>query len=1050
MKNLLVLLVMAFVALSCPLLAQKEAGTIPVKTDYYTFSDTARQRERQWEMGVALGSLLYQGDLSNDSKYGFRSIQPMYGVFTKRYLIPVLALRGHLQYGLMQETDLHNAARKARHFSFKTDITEVFLRAEWDIFGKKRFRFADTVVYNLDKYRQYALVNVFRRRPFPYLFFGTGAIMTHAKAQFDLPTAEGVVLEAIEADQREGSGNQVRMGWQLGGGVQLDISRRWVMGLEIGSRTAFTDYFDGVSQAANPLKPDWYWFGGVHLSRRLGTLDRDGDGIPDNRDKCPTLPGRGITKGCPDADGDRIADREDECPHKQGVAAMSGCPFRGFRGNDSLPEIDLMRIAGYNQVVDDHFFQKTDLINFVDSVPACDKRMEIGLLAGHLHYLGDLVNDGRFGLRTVRPAGGLYVRKPLGPRLALCFQGFYGQLSDADRYNKTRSQRNFSFRSSVAEVSGQAEWEFLGKRRYQRIDTVTYTLDKYRQKAVVRTFRPIVSPYLFAGSGAAFVQARPVFDEIYGEKTGMLPQIRTDQSVAQQRTLPLVILGGGLRMDLNQNWTLGGALGSRALFNDYLDGVSQAANPGKNDWYWFAVLGLGKKIGASDRDGDGTPDRRDLCPDMPGRPATKGCPDADADGVADREDQCPQRPGLAVKGGCPLTDTDLDSIPDLNDACPEVAGPARLNGCPDTDNDGIEDSKDLCPDKAGSAEHQGCPDMDGDGIEDSKDLCPEKAGKAEYNGCPDTDGDGTIDLIDSCPEKPGKPEYSGCPDSDGDGVGDNADECPDKVGKPEWSGCPDTDNDGIGDSKDACPTVKGSPELKGCPATDTDKDGVPDAIDECPKNAGRAEWNGCPDTDKDGISDNKDACPGIAGKAEWNGCPDSDGDGFPDNKDACPSVAGTAQYRGCPDTDGDGIGDADDLCPERAGTADNKGCPIVAEADREELKTAIAQVQFETAKATLTKQSFVILDNIISILNKYKGYHVRIEGHTDDVGSTKSNQLLSEKRSKACVDYLVKKGVGRAQLHPEGFGETKPVVPNTTPEGQAKNRRVELKLYLPE
>jgi outer membrane protein OmpA-like peptidoglycan-associated protein len=1080
MKNLLVLLVGGLSAFLCPLLAQKQpvTVTVPVKTDYYNFADTARLRERQWEVGVAFGSLLYQGDLSNDSKYGFRTVQPMGGLFARRYVLPVLALRAHFQYGRMEETDLNNAARRERHFSFKTDISEIFLRAEWDIFGKRRFRFADTVTYNLDKYRQTAIVNVFRRRPFPYLFLGSGAIMTHARARFDLPTAEGIVLEAIQQDQRDGSGRQIRLGWQMGTGWHLDLSRHWVMSAEIGARTAFTDYFDGVSHAANPLKPDWYWFGGLQLARRLGTRDRDGDGVPDARDKCPRMPGRAITQGCPDADGDRIADREDECPHKVGVPGMAGCPFRGFRGNDSLPETDLLRIAGYNQIMDDAFFQKTDFFNFIDSARTWDKRIEMGLLAGHLHYLGDLVNDGPLGLRAIHPGGGVYLRKPVGPYLSLRIQGLYGKISDNDRYNKTRKERNYNFETSVAELTGQVEWDLLGKRRYNRIDTVAYILDRYRQKAVVRLFQPTVSPYVFAGGGATFLRSATTFDYIYGEKAGHLSRIAADEAVnGQRRTLPILMIGGGLRIDLNENWNMGASLSTRALFDDYLDGVSQAGNPDKDDWYWVAALSIGKKLGTADRDGDGTPDRRDLCPDMPGRSATKGCPDADADGIADREDQCPQRPGLAVKAGCPLTDTDRDSVPDLNDACPEVAGLPQFDGCPDTDGDGvedrkdrcpdspgkpehggcsdadgdgIEDSKDACPDKAGQAEHSGCPDTDGDGLEDSKDLCPDKAGKAEYGGCPDTDGDGTIDLIDTCPEKAGKPEFSGCPDSDGDGTGDNTDACPDKAGKPEWNGCPDSDGDGLPDHQDACPTVKGKPELKGCPATDSDKDGVPDALDECPKKAGKPEWNGCPDTDKDGIADNKDACPKLPGKPEWEGCPDSDADGIADNKDACPMLAGKPEYRGCPDTDGDGLGDADDFCPERPGPKDNKGCPTVAETDREELKTAISQVQFETAKATLKKESYVVLDEVVSILNKYKGYHVRLEGHTDNTGSEKSNQLLSEKRTKTCVEYLAKKGVLRSQLHPTGFGESQPVAPNDTPEGQAKNRRVELKLYLPD
>lgn len=1108
MKQLLVILAWGGLTFLWPLMAQRQPATgnaYPAKSDTYYFADTARLQEKRTDIGISLGNLLYLGDLSNDSKYGLRTFEPMYGIFARRYFSPNIAFRANILHGTMQEDDVHNATRSARKFSFKTPVTELLVRAEWDIFGKKRFRHVDTLTYKLDKYRQYALVNVFRHQLLPYIFAGTGGIMTHAKTNFFIPPGEGPAVDAIKTDQKEGSGNQIRLGFQVGGGWNFDVNRRWILGAEIGARTAFTDYFDGVSQSGNPVKNDWYWFGGINLSRRIGQQDRDGDGIADDRDKCPGTPGRGITQGCPDADGDRIADREDECPHKPGVLAMSGCPFRGYAGNDSLPEEEIRRIAGFQTVQDDRYFEKTEIVNFADSARKWDKRLEMGLLAGHLHYLGDLANDGPLGFRQIQPGWGFYLRQHVAPRLALRIQGLHGTLRDDDRYNKIRSSRNFSFETALTEISAQAEWDFLGKRRYNRTDTTTYILDKYRQKAVVRPFHRVLSPYLFAGGGAIITDAKPTFDLASADQAGLLQKVKTDEQQAKGiKTRPGILFGVGATLDLNRNWVLGGSLGARTAFTDYFDGVSQSGNPLKNDWYWFAGITIGKFIGQADRDGDGTPDRRDPCPDTPGRPGTKGCPDADADGIADRDDQCPQRPGLSVKAGCPLTDTDQDSIPDLNDRCPDVAGVAQFggcpdsdgdgvedeldacrlvaglpvfNGCPDTDGDGIEDRKDPCPDKAGKPETNGCPDADGDGVEDSKDPCPDNAGKLEFGGCPDTDGDGVEDRKDPCPEKSGKSEMGGCPDSDGDGIddskdpcpdtagkaefggcldtdgdgiGDSKDECPNKKGKLIFNGCPDTDGDGIGDSKDACPTVKGKPENKGCPLIDSDKDGLMDGEDECPKKAGKKEFKGCPDTDGDGIEDRLDACPNGAGKIEFGGCPDSDGDGIGDNKDACPTLSGKPEYRGCPDTDGDGIGDGDDLCPERAGTKENKGCPTVEEKDKEQLNLAIAQVQFETAKADLKAESHAVLNNIIEILQKYKGYHVRIDGHTDNTGSAKSNQLLSEKRAKACVDYLVKKGVVRSQLHATGYGEAKPVADNKTAEGQAKNRRVELKLYLPE
>ena len=109
-------------------------------------------------------------------------------------------------------------------------------------------------------------------------------------------------------------------------------------------------------------------------------------------------------------------------------------------------------------------------------------------------------------------------------------------------------------------------------------------------------------------------------------------------------------------------------------------------------------------------------------------------------------------------------DTDGDGVSDKNDLCPNVKGLAAFKGCPDTDGDGIADSKDTCPNVKGSADHNGCPDTDGDGIIDSKDSCPNVKGLAAFNGCleQDTDGDGIVDSKDACPNVKGIAKYDGC------------------------------------------------------------------------------------------------------------------------------------------------------------------------------------------------------------------------------------------------------------------------------------------------
>ncbi|MGZ8509357.1 MAG: OmpA family protein [Chitinophagaceae bacterium] len=158
-----------------------------------------------------------------------------------------------------------------------------------------------------------------------------------------------------------------------------------------------------------------------------------------------------------------------------------------------------------------------------------------------------------------------------------------------------------------------------------------------------------------------------------------------------------------------------------------------------------ATLGifLGKpvKIIPSDKDGDGTPDKSDKCPDVAGPIKLLGCPDTDNDGLTDIEDKCPGEAGPVANSGCPYTDRDADGVLDKDDKCPDIAGPADNNGCPypDTDKDGIADRNDKCPEVAGVARYEGCPipDTDGDGVNNEEDLCPDVKGLKEKNGCPE-------------------------------------------------------------------------------------------------------------------------------------------------------------------------------------------------------------------------------------------------------------------------------------------------------------------------
>lgn len=101
---------------------------------------------------------------------------------------------------------------------------------------------------------------------------------------------------------------------------------------------------------------------------------------------------------------------------------------------------------------------------------------------------------------------------------------------------------------------------------------------------------------------------------------------------------------------------------------------------------------------------------------------------------------------------------------------------------------------------------------------------------------------------------------------------------------------------------------------------------------------------------------------------------------------------------------------------------------------------------FEYNKADLLKSSYPELDRVVYLLKNYPIDLVEVAGHTDSVGNEQYNLTLSDKRSNAVREYLIKKGISKDKLLAKGYGKTEPVATNETEEGRKKNRRVELKI----
>jgi outer membrane protein OmpA-like peptidoglycan-associated protein len=222
------------------------------------------------------------------------------------------------------------------------------------------------------------------------------------------------------------------------------------------------------------------------------------------------------------------------------------------------------------------------------------------------------------------------------------------------------------------------------------------------------------------------------------------------------------------------------------------------------------------------------------------------------------------------------------------------------------------------------------------------------------------------------------------------------------------------------------------PVLPSTMSKDSDGDGVPDDVDRCPDQPedrdGNLDADGCSevDADSDGIPDPRDACP-LASE---------DIDQFQDD-DGCPD----------PDNDGDGIDDGRDACPDNAGPIERVGCPLkdypgITVTERE-LRLASA-ISFEANTATIRSVSFALLDTVAEVLRDQPRMTIEIGAHTDSQGDDADNLLGSQVRAESVRKYLVGRGVDPARLTARGYGETRPIESNSTSQGRAINRRIEL------
>ena len=189
-------------------------------------------------------------------------------------------------------------------------------------------------------------------------------------------------------------------------------------------------------------------------------------------------------------------------------------------------------------------------------------------------------------------------------------------------------------------------------------------------------------------------------------------------------------------------------------------------------------------------------------------------------------------------------------------------------------------------------------------------------------------------------------------------------------------------------------------KLEGRPPPDRDGDGVPDPVDQC---------LALPE-DADGFEDN-DGCPDL----------DNDQDGIPDEQDRAPLVAETLN-----------------------GYQDDDGAPDEAPQQRRNVWARMRPIPFPSGSARLGSESAPALAATRALLEALGDIRVELAGHSDDEGSARGIQRVSERRAEIARRALLAAGIAPDRLIAVGRGASVPVDPARTQEARAKNRRVEL------
>jgi OmpA-OmpF porin, OOP family len=322
-------------------------------------------------------------------------------------------------------------------------------------------------------------------------------------------------------------------------------------------------------------------------------------------------------------------------------------------------------------------------------------KWEVGGFAGTSQYQGDINSDGFKGLHV---GYGAVSRLHLTNNFAVRGNFLAGYLTGRDANIERLKSRGFTFSSRVAEVSVVGEYDLLGHKRYNG-----------------GSFSKIISPYVFGGIGAMLtLQAKTFYNDAEPRNRNNLTT--ADQGRERKNAFVAMPLGAGLKIDISEKWGLNLEIGKRFTFNDFVDKISQSANPNKNDTYLFAGAIVSYRFGFSNAE-----------PKMPkSAEASKPAPKTEA-AIAKEAADAREKAASEAKEKVRV-EAEKRAIREKAEA--EAREKARVDA--EVAAKAEEEAK------AKAEVDKLTLDSDGDGIADAQDKCPNEAGKSANNGCPET------------------------------------------------------------------------------------------------------------------------------------------------------------------------------------------------------------------------------------------------------------------------------------------------------------------------